>query len=265
MNIDTISMLCNPYTQEPFELKIIKTEGGEEDKFLESIKSGQRFPFHNEIPVLYDASLLQGYNLRYNSFYRKVARFYDPAMKMLALFSGGGEKNFRRQYIEKLEIEKDSKVLEVSIGTGVNIPLLPDYGNYYGLDLSWEMLTQCQRKMRRWKHQLELFYGNAELLPFRTEIFDVVFHVGGINAFSDRAKAIAEMVRVAKSGTRIVIADETSKMMEALSWMPSVRKMIVEWGDRFNAPVELLPKNVKDIQVRTIVKDLFYELSFRKR
>lgn len=57
----------------------------------------------------------------------------------------------------------------------------------------------------------ELFQGEAERLPFRDAIFDVVF-VGSINFFNDRVRAIAETIRVAKPGTKIVIGDETEKV-----------------------------------------------------
>ena len=60
--------------------------------------------------------------------------------------------------------------------------------------------------------QGDLFLGNAECLPFADESFDVVFHVGGINFFNDRAKAIREMIRVAKPGSKILIADEPKSM-----------------------------------------------------
>ena len=51
----------------------------------------------------------------------------------------------------------------------------------------------------------------AERLPFKVESFDCVFHVGGINFFTDKARAIKEMIWVAKSGTKIVIVDETER------------------------------------------------------
>jgi ubiquinone/menaquinone biosynthesis C-methylase UbiE/uncharacterized protein YbaR (Trm112 family) len=263
MDPETVAMLCNPYTQEPLELKTEKSHDGSGEEFLAGVKTGERFPFHNGIPVLYDVSRLEGYNLQYNAFYRKAAKLYDMALKSLAFFSGGGEAKFRRQYLQLLEIQKGSKVLEISVGTGTNISLLPAYASYYGLDLSWEMLSQSQKNIIRWNRKVELFFGNAEVLPFRDAIFDVVFHVGGINAFSDRSKAIHEMIRIARPGTRIVIVDETAKMMQALSWLPSARKMVEEWGDRFEAPVNLVPVAMKEIQADTIVKGFFYVLSFR--
>jgi ubiquinone/menaquinone biosynthesis C-methylase UbiE/uncharacterized protein YbaR (Trm112 family) len=263
MDTETISMLCNPVTHETLKLIAEKSPDGKLNEFLADVKTGERFPFQNDIPVLYDVTQLEGYNLQYNSFYRKAARIYDGALKTLAFFYGGGEAKFRNQYLQLLEIQPDSKVLEVSVGTGTNLSLLPTTVRCYGLDLSWEMLSQCQKNNERWNHKTELFFGNAEQLPFRDAMFDAVLHVGGINAFSDRSKAITEMIRVARPGTRIVIVDETAKMMKALSWIPSARKMVEEWGDRFEAPVNLVPATMREIKVNTIVKGFFYVLSFR--
>lgn len=52
---------------------------------------------------------------------------------------------------------------------------------------------------------------NAEKLPYKNEVFDTVFHLGVFNLFSNKKPALEEMIRVAKSGTHIVIADETQK------------------------------------------------------
>ena len=42
--------------------------------------------------------------------------------------------------------------------------------------------------------------------------FDVVFHMGGINFFNDKAQALQEMVRVAKPETKFVIVGETEQI-----------------------------------------------------
>ena len=61
---------------------------------------------------------------------------------------------------------------------------------------------------------LDLVHCNAEDLPFADNMFDVVFHVGGINFFSDQQKAINEMLRVAKPSTKIMIADEITDFIQ---------------------------------------------------
>src|ERR1019366_2973948 len=78
-------------------------------------------------------------------------------------------------------------------------------------DLSWGMLRKCQRKLKRLGRRAHLFHGEAARLPFQQGVFDCVFHVGGINFFSDPARAIKEMIWVARPGTKIVIVDETEK------------------------------------------------------
>ena len=49
------------------------------------------------------------------------------------------------------------------------------------------------------------------VLPFADESIDVVFLVGAINFFIDRANAIRVMIRVAKLGSRILTADKTEE------------------------------------------------------
>jgi len=67
--------------------------------------------------------------------------------------------------------------------------------------------------LKRWQRHAQLFQGEAERLPFRDAVFDCVFHVGGINFFSDKERAITEMIRAAKPGTKLVIVDETEKVV----------------------------------------------------
>ena len=76
------------------------------------------------------------------------------------------------------------------------------------------MLAHCQTNLRRWGLQADLYQGNAESLPFADSSFNVVFHVGGINFFNDRALAIGEMIRVARPGSLLLIADETEKHVQ---------------------------------------------------
>jgi ubiquinone/menaquinone biosynthesis C-methylase UbiE len=177
---------------------------------------------------------------------------------------GGGEATFRKQYLRELEVRDGDRVLEVSVGTGANLPFLPVKAAFFGLDLSWGMLRQCQRNLKQWRLEAELILGNAEELPLRDETFDAVFHVGGINAFNDRAKAIAEMIRVARGGSKIVIVDETAKLVDAFAWIPGFTGWIRKFGDRFSPPVGLVPGDMRDVRVMDIARGKLYCLMFGK-
>lgn len=62
------------------------------------------------------------------------------------------------------------RVLEVSIGTGANLRLLPPGAEIHGLDLSMGMLRACRRNLRRAHREATLYQGEAERLPFSRQL-----------------------------------------------------------------------------------------------
>jgi ubiquinone/menaquinone biosynthesis C-methylase UbiE len=111
----------------------------------------------------------------------------------------------------------------------------------------------------------DLFLGNAEDLPFANDSFDVVFHVGGINFFNDRAKAILEMIRVAKPGSRILIADETEKHVKGTyERIPITSGYFKNRQETVAAPVDLVPPAMQEINLEILRDGQFYALTFRK-
>jgi ubiquinone/menaquinone biosynthesis C-methylase UbiE/uncharacterized protein YbaR (Trm112 family) len=261
---ETLSLLRSPGDRQPLRIDTETGPAGEQQQVLFAAGSGRTFPIRDGIPVLLDQSQVTGFNLRYQGFYNRIAGLYDGVMGLFGLLAGGGQERFRREYLDQLEIRDGARVLEVSIGTGANLRYLPTTAQFYGLDLSWGMLKRCQRNLRRWNREADLIMGNAEDLPLRDEAFDCVFHVGGINAFNDRAKALTEMVRVAKPGARLLVVDETARMMESLSWAPTARKWLREHADRFAAPVDQLPPGMLEVQASQIVRGNMYCLTFSK-
>ena len=200
---ETVALLRSPYTGDP--LHVVSEDGHEA---LVS-QSGERFPVRNGIPVFLEPAKLTGSNHKYNRLYETIGGFYDDIQRVACALRGISPGQYLLGYLRFLEIKPGDSVLEASVGTGRNFKYLPPVGRLFGLDLSAEMLTNCQANLRRWEMDADLFLGNAEELPFSNDSFEVVFHVGGINFFNDRAKAIQEMIRVAKPGSRMLTADET--------------------------------------------------------
>lgn len=210
MKADTVSILRSPVLHEP--LRLVSRPGcdAELHGWLESRPSGKRYPLREGIPLLMDEAALSGPNLQYQAFYDKVAGLYDPAIRLLARIAGAGERKYRWEFLQELGVQPGMRVLEVFMGTGANIRHLPTGAAYVGVDISWGMLHRCQKNMRKWGCEAELIQGNAEEPPLVDETFDAVLHVGGINAFNDRGRAIGEMIRAARGGARIVIVDENA-------------------------------------------------------
>jgi ubiquinone/menaquinone biosynthesis C-methylase UbiE len=98
---------------------------------------------------------------------------------------------------------------------GANVPLLDrdlpaDLDvELWGLDLSVGMLERCRRRLAdRRGRVMRLLVADAHRLPFPDASFDRVFHVGGIGGYGDPRQGLAEMARVARPGTPILVVDE---------------------------------------------------------
>jgi ubiquinone/menaquinone biosynthesis C-methylase UbiE len=87
-------------------------------------------------------------------------------------------------------------VLEVAVGTGLNLPYYPEGIAFTGVDLSAAMLAIARDRARSLGIDADLREASADALPFDGARFDtVVCTVSLCNIPGDRA-AIAEMYRV---------------------------------------------------------------------
>jgi len=264
MKPNTLPLLCNPVTQEPLRLMVKPGPGGNPQEKLVSIKTGEEFPIRDGIPIFLRDADVSGSNKRYQELYNHIAPFYDLSTQVFALLKNGGEEKRRREYLQELDIQAGDRVLEVSVGTGGNLRYLPRTAKYFGLDLSWGMLKRCQRNLRVRGMEAELFLGAAEYLPFDDGAFDVVFHMGGINFFNDRARAIQEMIRVARPGTKLMIVDENEQATKKLEKAPVAGRFYGNRTEVISAPIDLVPVEMQEIKVRDVCNGDLYCLTFRK-
>lgn len=258
MNEKSLVLLASPGTDQSLEMTSASHERGSEA--LQCPKTGKRFPIMDGIPNFVDDFEVEGSNRKYRDLYNRFSPFYNLAQKLFYLFRGG-EAKARSAYLKELEIKPGDRVLEVSVGTGANLRFLPRHAEYFGLDLSPGQLAQCRNMLDRTGIRAELFMGMAEALPFQSESFDCVFHMGGINFFGDKGAAIREMIRVAKPGTRIVIVDETEKLARrAALFSPFFRNR----EEPIVAPAHLVPPEMEELRVFEIRGGELFVLSFRK-
>jgi len=254
---EAVARLRSPFTGDP--LQVVSQNGQEA---LVSA-SGERFPVRNGIPALLKAEDLTGDNGKYNHLYDLIGGFYNDTQRAYSPLKGFDLRDYFLSYMRLLEVKPGDSVLETSVGTGLNFRYLPSGVHLSGLDLSPEMLAQCQANLRRWKMDADLYLCNAESLPFADSSFDVVFHVGGINFFNDRAKAIREMIRVAKPGSLLCIADETEKHVKEV-YEKGLGGYYKNRKEAVAAPIDLIPPEMEDIRLEPLKFDMFYALTFRK-
>lgn len=265
MDLPTIALLCDPLTHEPLESLRAEDARGHPQEFLINPRSGKRYPIVDGIPIFAGREILAGRNLQFRKLYDRVAVFYDVQSHIYAFLSGQNLWKLRRGFLAEIEVRPGDRVLEVSVGTGLNLPLLPDGIEFYGLDLSWGMLQKCRRNLRRWRREARLFCGEGENLPFRDDSFDVVFQLGGLNFFNDKARAILEMIRVAKPGTKLLISDENEKQVRELyQKIPILGRRLWGHAKGLGPPLDLIPRDMIDPIVRDHGDGRFYTLTFCK-
>jgi ubiquinone/menaquinone biosynthesis C-methylase UbiE len=101
-------------------------------------------------------------------------------------------------------------VLEVAVGTGLNLPYYPAGISLTGIDLSPAMLAVALDRAGALSLAADLREASADALPFPDASFDtVVCAVSLCNIPDDRA-AIAEMFRVLRPGGKLVLLDHVA-------------------------------------------------------
>lgn len=208
-------------------------------------------------------------------FYDGLPSLHDPLTRHLLprLQHGASEQQLREGFLDRMELEGlggRPRILEVGIGTGVNLPLLIERlprgqtVDYWGLDLSRGMLGQCQRRKIPEQAALSLVMGDVHALPFASDSMDLVFHVGAMGSFRDPVQALSELHRVARPGAQVVVVDE--QLDPAL---PKTRRtrlafwMVTFYDDAPGAPLAHLPNGVGEVALAQITP-FYYCLSFRK-
>ena len=255
MKDELLTLLINPYTGDE-----LKREGD----LLVDVTTGEKFAINSSVPVLLRKEEITGLNRLYQKRYDWLVYIYDFMMLTLSPLIGG--KEAFRSIAEIIEINSGERVLETSVGTGIEIKNLVDHGkkaDYYGMDISYGMLKKCRRNVLKWNVDIKLVQGNAETVPFKDELFDVVYHIGGINFFNDKEKAIQEMIRVARPGARIYICDETVKQIEE---QPKFISIFYQKPDPeiYEPPLKYIPGNMQNVVNHMLWDDKMYLVSFQK-
>jgi ubiquinone/menaquinone biosynthesis C-methylase UbiE len=255
----SVSMLQSPFTGSPLQ---VVSELGRETLMS---SAGERFPVQDGIPVFLKPEDLTGDNGKYNHLYESIGGFYDDTQRFFGAFRGLELESYFMNYMSLLEVKPGDSVLETSVGTGLNFKYLPRGVRLSGLDLSREMLVNCQANLRRWEMDADLYLGNAESLPFADSTFDVVFTAGAFNFFSDRAKAIREMIRVAKPGAQLMIEDETEEYVKSTyERIPFTGGFYKDRKESVTVPIDLVPAEMEDVHLEMLKEGKFYAITFRK-
>jgi len=258
---------------------------GAKTGFLESgvltCRSGAHHAFgvRGGIPFLVSEADVSGMDAILRPIYDMIAPVHDAGVKyMLAALQFPDPRARRQNYIAKLEFgglargpgEEKPRILEVGIGAGANVHLIDaalpvsQDAEIWGVDLSSGMLDEARRRLEgRPDRVVRLALADAHALPFADSTFDRVFSVGCANGYRNPKQALAEMARVAKPGTPIVVVDEElDPKRDHLPLHRVLFRALTAYDANPHAPLEAVPDGATACEV-TPVSRFYYCLCFR--
>lgn len=141
----------------------------------------------------------------------------------------------REKAIKLADVEKGKVALDVGAGTGFITEGLVAKGlKVVAMDRSEAMLEKMKRKFSNCG-EVSYILGDAENIPFPRGYFDYVFANMCLHHVENPSRAIEEMVRVLKSGGKLVITDLDEHSFTFLReehhdrWMGFKRDDIKRW------------------------------------
>lgn len=117
----------------------------------------------------------------------------------------------RKKSIEKITDTAGKSILLNGIGTGLDIPLLPEDADYTGIDITRAMLNIAEKRATRHPANFNLICGDSQQLPFEDAQFDIVLMHLILAVVPQPEKALIEACRVIKPGGSIYILDKFLK------------------------------------------------------
>jgi phosphatidylethanolamine/phosphatidyl-N-methylethanolamine N-methyltransferase len=133
-----------------------------------------------------------------------VEGVYDKLAKVYDLIFGPTLHPGRLRAIQRMDIQPGERVLEVGVGTGINLSLYPKQCSVTGIDFSGSMLEKARERAAKGLRNVRLLQMDAADLKFADDSFDIVYAPYLISVVPDPIGVAQEMRRVCRAGGRII-------------------------------------------------------------
>jgi ubiquinone/menaquinone biosynthesis C-methylase UbiE len=126
-------------------------------------------------------------------------------------------------YRRRVAGRAEGRVLEIGIGSGINLAFYTAAKSLVGLDTSAKLLSMARRAAIGRAVSIELLEGTAEAIPLPDDSVDTVVMTWTLCSISDPMRALGEMRRVLKPGSGRLLFAEHGRAPE---------HAVVRWQDR---------------------------------
>jgi len=200
---------------------------------------------------------------------------FDKYDLMNDLMSLGIHRLWKKNFINLLNPQKDTKLVDVASGTGDIAKLFLDKinneGEVYCVDENNEMLN-LNRKKNHKKSNIKWFCNNAEKLPFKDNFFDYYTISFGIRNVGNISSTLNEARRVLKPGGRFLCLEFSKVKNEVLNkfyriyskTIPTIGKIVIGKSEPYEYLINSIEKFYdQDQLLLEIKKQNFSNVSYR--
>jgi ubiquinone/menaquinone biosynthesis C-methylase UbiE len=156
---------------------------------------------------------------QWRRYWDRHAKIYDREMRFFDRVLFGDTRSWICQ-------QATGQVLEVAIGTGLNLEHYPPEAAVTGIELSPGMLAIARRRAEELGRQVELRVGDAEALEIPSTTFDTVVCTFSLCAIPDHHKALTEMTRILRPGGVLLLADHVASSYRMLRASQRVLELV---------------------------------------
>lgn len=229
------------------------------------LSSNGCYSIENGMPVFAAAERLEGTAHFARNYYASIANSYDENVHVTFDLFNEKELDVRLSMINLLNLNKNSRVLEISAGTGKDSALIAERldasGELWLLDISPDMLKLAKEKIKTYPALTEAAVGDACNLPYADNYFDALYCFAGVGHFTDQKSALKEMARVVRPGGRVVFAEKNVP-----PWLKDTEygKILINNNPMFADPnpLSLIPVEARNVGIRWILGNVHYVVDY---
>jgi ubiquinone/menaquinone biosynthesis C-methylase UbiE len=137
----------------------------------------------------------------------------------------------------------EGRVLEIGIGSGLNLPFYRNSREIIGLEPSPRLIAMARRAAERASTPVTLIEGSASAIPVDDRSIDTVVTTWTLCTIPDAARALSEMERVLKPSGRLLFVEHgmapEPRVRSWQNWLTPAWKRI-SGGCHLNRPIKLM-------------------------
>jgi phosphatidylethanolamine/phosphatidyl-N-methylethanolamine N-methyltransferase len=186
-----------------------------------------------------------------------VEGVYDKLAKVYDLFFGPTLHPGRLRAIKRMNIQPGERVLEVGVGTGINLDLYPRDAAITGIDYTASMLEKARERAakREEGEPIRLLQMDAADLRFAENAFDIVYAPYLISVVPDPVKVAQEMQRVCRPGGRIIFLNHflsPNPLLSRVERLISPATIHIGFKSDLDLPAFLAQADLKPVSIEKV-------------